>query len=210
MTLGTAPDGQRLSLGRYLLFAALCCGGCALDLVSKSWIFDRLGMPGSQPPWWLIPGAFCLETSLNEGALFGVGQGQVWLFSALSIVAALAILGWLFVAGAAESWLLTFALSLICGGILGNLYDRMGWPGLKWNLAHNGHAPGDPVYAVRDWLHVQVDSIGFDFAVFNLADSLLVCGVGLFILHTFRTGPATGGAASSLPTPSGEATRSAS
>lgn len=191
MKPGAPPVLPSIPLNRYVVFGLLALGGCALDLASKSWIFNRLGMPGSQPPWWLIPGAFCLETSLNEGALFGVGQGRAWLFAALSVVAIVTILGWLFVGKAARSLTLTIALGSISAGILGNLYDRWGLPGLRWNAAYTGHLPGDPVFAVRDWLHVQVDAIGFDFAVFNLADSMLVCGVALFVWHTFR---APGGA----------------
>lgn len=194
MTANPAPNETPVPVSRYGLFGALCFGGCLLDLFTKSWIFGRLGMPGDQPPWWIIPGAFCLETSLNEGALFGVGQGKVWLFAALAIVAILVVGWWLFIARAANSLLLTFALGVISGGILGNLYDRVGLPGLKWNYGNELHLPGDRVFAVRDWLHVRIDAIGFDFAIFNLADSFLVCGVGLFILQSFLAGPSCDGA----------------
>ena len=88
---------------------------------------------------WLWDNVFGLTTSLNEGALFGIGQGRVALFAALSIVALIGILYWLFVAGAAEDLLLTVALGPVTAGILGNLYDRLGLPGLI--------SEGEPVYA---------------------------------------------------------------
>jgi lipoprotein signal peptidase len=45
---------------------------------------------------------------------------------------------------------------------------------------------GEPVYAVRDWLHFEIAAIGFDWPVFNIADSLLVCGAALLFWHALR------------------------
>ena len=84
--------------------------------------------------WWLWKDVVGLQTSLNEGALFGWGQGFWQLFAALSVAAALAILYWLFVAGAAADLLLTLALSCVSAGIFGNLYDRLGIPVLRVEL----------------------------------------------------------------------------
>ena len=129
----------------------------------------------------LVPGIFSLTTSLNEGALFGMGQGMTLVFAGLSLLAAAGIFYWLIFAGAGRDLWLTVALALIMAGIGGNLYDRLGLPGLVW------HAPdpraGLPVYAVRDWLHFQIQSIGFDWAVFNLADSMLVVGAVMLFWH---------------------------
>ena len=110
---------QAVSRGRYLLFVTLALGGCALDLLSKSWVFARLGMPGQNDHLWLFDGVLGLTTSLNEGALFGFGRGRGMLFSALSIAALVGIVGWLFAVGAARDRLLTVAVGLISGGILG-------------------------------------------------------------------------------------------
>jgi signal peptidase II len=158
---------------RYLVFFALAILGCLLDLATKSWIFDRLGLPHEQDVWWLWKDVFGLQTSLNEGALFGIGQGRVGFFSGMSVIAAVAIFVWLFVARAARDWLVTVASGLICAGILGNLYDRLGLPGLRWN--------GEPVYAVRDWILVMIGT--WPWPTFNLADSMLVAGAGLIVIH---------------------------
>lgn len=167
---------------RYLVFFSLAIGGCLLDLATKSWIFDRLGMPLGKPVWWLWEDVFGLQTSLNEGALFGLGQGQVSFFSVMSVVAAIAICVWLFVVGAARQWLVTVACGLITAGILGNLYDRLGLPGLHWNYPNPPlHELGDPVFAVRDWILVMIGS--WPWPTFNLADSMLVTGAGLIIIH---------------------------
>jgi signal peptidase II len=155
--------------------------GIAADLATKSWIFDRLGMPSAHPPIVLIPGIFSLTTSLNEGALFGLGKGMTFVFACLSLLAAVGILYWLVFGGASRDLWLTVALGFIMAGICGNLYDRLGMPGLVWTAPDPRE--GLAVYAVRDWLHFQIEAIGFDWAVFNLADSMLVTGAAMLFFH---------------------------
>lgn len=199
LTVSSAPANcsdasvvaRAVPCSRYLVFFAIAVGGCALDLWTKSWIFRRLGVPlveggRASPPIWLVGDVFGFETNLNEGALFGIGQGQVFVFAGLSCLAAVGVLYWLFVARAARDLHLTIALGFVLAGVLGNLYDRLGWHGLTWGDGIRGHAVGEPVYAVRDWLHFKIDAIGFDWPIFNLADSCLVCGAILLIWHAFR------------------------
>jgi signal peptidase II len=173
---------QDVPRSRLLVFMAIAGLGCAIDLATKHWIFQRLGFP-QQETIWLVQDVLSLETSLNEGALFGVGQGFTFLFAALSLAAGVWILFWLFGRGAARDLWLTVALAAIMAGILGNLYDRLGLPGLTWPVTPI-HNEGDPVFAVRDWIHFQYQS--FDWPVFNIADSLLVLGAGLLLRETFR------------------------
>jgi signal peptidase II len=170
---------------RYVLFLCIALVGCAADLATKHWAF-RLPPPppvsqGENSAWWLIKGTVGLQTSLNEGALFGMGQGKVAVFATLSIAAALAILWWLFVTGAARDGLLTAALGCVTAGIMGNLYDRLGFSGLRWEDL-DLHRSG-PVHAVRDWILVMIGS--YHWPNFNIADSLLVCGAGLLLWHAF-------------------------
>lgn len=181
----------------------LAGAGCALDLATKDWIFAKLGMPDLEPPARPIvlwEGVFSLTTSLNEGALFGLGQGMTMVFAGLSVLAAVGIVYWLFFAGAAWDWLLTIALGSIMGGIFGNLYDRLGMPGLVWSAAPRR---GEAVYAVRDWLHFRIDDAQgrmiFDWPVFNIADSLLVCGAALLLWNAFWPGGAGGGESKESP-----------
>lgn len=169
------------------LFIALAAIAAALDLVTKSLLFAQLGMPGERPPIIVVPGALAFETNLNEGALFGMGQGMGMLFAAVSLAAIVGILAT--VAREAvrrEPWLV-IALALIAGGIAGNLFDRLGLPALKW------HAPlgrvGEPVYAVRDWIHFKLEGI-IDWPIFNLADTWLVIGASLLVLLSFLAKPA--------------------
>jgi signal peptidase II len=168
---------------RFAVYAALAITGCAIDLWSKSAVFAWRGMPGESGEWWIWEGLFGIETALNHGALFGIGQGRSGLFSVLSVIALVGIVYWLFVAKAAHDWLLTIALGLITGGILGNLYDRLGlWGGQD--------ASGATIHAVRDWILIayggaELPILGTKWPNFNIADSLLVCGAGLLIWHAF-------------------------
>jgi len=158
-----------------LAFAAIALLGCTVDLATKNWVFAWKGLPppfvhpGEHTPWWLIEPYVGIETALNTGALFGMGQNLVSLFAGLSVLAAVAIVGWVLFGGAARDWLLVVALGLITAGILGNLYDRLG-------LYSNGE-----IKAVRDWILFRYGN--FTWPNFNLADSFLVCGAGLLVWH---------------------------
>jgi signal peptidase II len=177
-------------LSRYAAFFSLVAGGCALDLATKQWMFDWLGVPGPGRPgpvWWLWTDVVGFQTSLNEGALFGIGQGGWVLFAVLSLVALLGILGWLFWAGAARQWMLALALGSVTAGILGNLYDRLGLPGLIWKDNTPLHHAGQTMHAVRDWILVMIGK--WPWPTFNVADSMLVCGAALLAWHAFWAKP---------------------
>jgi signal peptidase II len=124
-----------------------------------------------------------LQLSWNQGALFGMGQGSTWLFATLSVLAGCAIPIWLFYWRAAHDLWLTAALGSVMGGLLGNLYDRLGLPDLVW--PGRGGGIGHPVHAVRDWILVQW-SDQWRWPNFNIADSLLVVGAAALALHALR------------------------
>lgn len=173
---------------RLSLFSVIAALFCALDLGTKHWIFERLGRPGESDVWWLIPDVFGLQTSLNQGALFGIGQGQIPLFATLSCVALVGIIGWVW-ADSTRSVFLASTLGLITAGILGNLWDRLGLHRMRWSDfdADVWGCPremvGEPIYAVRDWILVMLGD--YPWPNFNIADSCLVCGailIGLYAL----------------------------
>jgi signal peptidase II len=183
-------------------FFAIMVAALAADLGTKEAVFRGLGMPGMGGRIVLIPGIFVLETNLNEGALFGMGQGMGMFFASVSLAALVGILVMVSRPSTmASGWLLT-ALAFISGGILGNLFDRLGLPGLTW------HAPlervGQPVYAVRDWIHVMVPGV-IDWPIFNLADCWLVIGAGMLLVTAMRAEPVT----PESPSPSSEPSRGA-
>ena len=177
---------------RPLLFTAVAAFAVISDLYSKHRVFDALGYPAGRSPWtkhWLDGSVrFELYTSFNEGALWGMGQGLSWLFAAMSVAAAAAVVYWLFVVGAARSWWLTLALALVTGGALGNLWDRLGLHGCTY-------PEGGVRHAVRDFLLFRFDLFGdgsWAWPVFNFADVYLVTGATMLALQSLRPLPAAG------------------
>lgn len=166
---------------RFLLFAVLAALCSWLDLVTKHQVFSHKQLfRGSE--WWLWEGHIGIQKGLNEGALFGIGQGASGFFACVCVVATAAIVVWLFRFGAASDLWLTVILGCITGGILGNLYDRLGLHGLTWD----GERAGERVYAVRDWLLFQWND-RFVWPNFNLADTFLVLGTIALFIHAWKS-----------------------
>lgn len=193
-----SPVGK-LPVNRYVVFAAIATLGCACDLISKHAVFDWLGvapdfLAASDAAtvdrwrgdsslghlWWLWPNRLGIQTSINTGALFGMGAGWWWLFACLSVIAFFGILTWLFIFRAAKDRWLNVALAFVSGGILGNLFDRLGlWDGagLKPEFQHG----------VRDWILFVWPEVKLrifnPWPNFNIADSLLVTGAIMLVMH---------------------------
>ncbi|WP_425397645.1 signal peptidase II [Aeoliella sp.] len=165
---GKAESAEASSLSyprsRIALFVLPAVLGLAADLVSKWWMFSQPGLRFGEI-WWVINDYAGFQLSLNQGALFGMGQGLVWLFATFGIAAAVALPIWLFRFGAATDALLTFALGCVMAGILGNLYDRLG-------------LHGEEIKAVRDFILLQWGA-DYRWPNFNIADMLLVIGAAI-------------------------------
>jgi signal peptidase II len=184
-----APPAARQSI-HWLLFIALGAGVAALDLWTKQWVFNLLQaqvqpvllqgverqMVVSQKPVVLIPGLFELEANVNYGAFSGWFAEHTGFLTILSAAALLVIAGFLWshlkAPGPHRFWF-TAALGLLCGGTLGNLYDRAvhGFVRdfVKWFLVWDGKP------------HVWPN--------FNIADSAICVGVGIiFVLILVDSG----------------------
>ncbi|MDP6468879.1 MAG: signal peptidase II [Pirellulaceae bacterium] len=194
MKAADPTDRNQIPASRYVLFSVIAVVGCAVDLGTKQAIFAWRGPPPPIGPpnneWWLIEPYIGIETAVNIGALFGLGAGAGRYFAALSVVAALGILVWLFRFGAARDRWLTVALGCVMAGILGNLYDRMGF----W------YETGMPVQwqsGVRDWILFRYGA--HTWPNFNIADSMLVCGAIMLMWQAFMDPGAKPANASSGP-----------
>ena len=166
-------QATRVPVSRFFVFALLAIAGTAADLLSKQWVFAWRGLPQELPePWWLVEPYIGIETAVNQGALFGLGQGKGWLFAILSIVASIGICIWLFVFKASISKWLTVAMGLVMGGIFGNLYDRLAIPNM----------PAEFRGGVRDWILFKYQD--YVWPNFNIADSLLVVGAIMLAIHS--------------------------
>src|SRR5688500_12458799 len=135
-----------------------------LDFVTKRWIETVLDY-GEHVP---LTSFFNLVLTYNAGAAFSflsdAGGWQRWFFTIVSIGASTLII-YLLRKHAAER-LFCIALSLILGGALGNLWDRV-------TLGH-----------VVDFLDFHV--AGYHWPAFNVADSAISVGAVLLVIDSFR------------------------
>jgi signal peptidase II len=115
-----------------------------------------------------ITSFFKLTYVRNTGAAFSflsdAGGWQRWLFAVLAILISIIIAVWLTRLKKQET-LLAVALSLILGGAMGNLIDRLAY----------GY--------VIDFLDVYYQT--WHWPAFNVADSAITLGVMLMLLESF-------------------------
>ena len=146
----------------YILVIALCV---AADQLMKFWTVANFELYDSAP---LLPGIAELTYIQNTGGGFSILEGHTWLLVALTAVL-MAVLGWLLIKKLFPHPLAMWSLTLILGGGVGNLIDR-----------------------IR--LGFVVDMFNFQFIrfpVFNIADICVVCGaIGFAIYYLFLDGKA--------------------
>ena len=130
-----------------------------LDQVSKWFIQSHYILMGKQV---IIPGFFSITYVQNTGAAWSILSGRQTFLVWVSVIE-IAVIAWFFFRNRKNSnRLYMTALTLILGGAFGNLIDRV------------------CLHYVRDFLDFII--FGYDFPVFNIADSALCIGVGLLIL----------------------------
>ncbi len=118
----------------------------------------------------IIPG-FNLTYVHNTGAAFSflseAGGWQRWFFAAMALIISVILTVWLYRLKSHET-LLAVALSLVLGGAIGNLIDRLAY----------GY--------VIDFLDVYYQS--WHWPAFNIADMAISVGVFLMLLENFGIG----------------------
>ncbi|MGH8800092.1 MAG: signal peptidase II [Casimicrobiaceae bacterium] len=165
---GGGPGAQR-----WWLWLLLSAAVIAADQWSKSIVESAL-RAGEQHP---VTAFFSIVLTYNTGAAFSfladASGWQRYLFTALALAAS-ALIVWLLRRGGGRVYCM--ALSLILGGALGNLCDRVTLGKVVDFLLVHDYLPFGGRLAAR-----------FDpFPAFNLADSALSVGVALLILDSFR------------------------
>lgn len=136
------------------------------DQLSKWWLIETLSLHETVT---VIPGFFNLTHIHNTGAAFGLfagegGDWRLWFFGGVSFVALLALIA-LYRNYRAKGFPYALALGLIGGGAIGNLIDRFSFG------------------SVVDFLDVYIGP--YHWPAFNLADSAICVGIGLFIWANF-------------------------
>jgi signal peptidase II len=129
---------------------------------------------GLLDPYRPVPLAPLLNLTLmfNEGAAFSflssAGGWQRWFFAGFALVMSVVLVVWLLRLKPRDR-LMAAALSLVAGGAVGNLIDRV--------LAGR----------VVDFVDVYVGE--WHWPAFNVADSAITVGVGLLLIASFRAEP---------------------
>jgi len=135
-----------------------------LDQTSK-WLIHKYFVVGQSDT--VLP-FFNLVFSHNSGAAFGflslAGGWQRWFFILVAAVISAVILRLLSTMSRETNWT-ACAMALVLGGALGNLYDRVVY----------GH--------VTDFFDFHLNT--WHFATFNVADTAICIGVGMWLLACF-------------------------
>ena len=144
-----------------MIFAAVIV---LVDQITKVWADASLvyGQPNPVLP------VLDITLHYNPGAAFSflsdAGGWQRWFFTVISAAVSVYLLVWLMKLRR-QQWLLSMALTLVLGGALGNLWDRV-------RLGH-----------VIDFISVHWGNAYFP--TFNIADAAISVGAVLLIIDTF-------------------------
>ncbi|MFJ7888178.1 signal peptidase II [Lysinibacillus xylanilyticus] len=108
-------------------------------------------------PW------FGILSHRNRGAAWGMLEGQMWLFSIVTIGVICAII-YFYHKEAKGKPLFQVGLMLLLGGAIGNFIDRI----------FRGE--------VVDFVNVLIPVINYDFPIFNIADAALTMAVVILMI----------------------------
>jgi len=142
-----------------IFFGAVFIFSIILDQITKKWALLVLKNSSSIK---IIDDFLRFSYVENRGAAFGILQNQIIFFVIITIVMITA-LGYIFFKNKNITKLTKLSLTLIAGGAIGNFIDRI-------TLGY-----------VVDFIDVRFGNF-YDFPVFNLADSFVVCGTFLLLI----------------------------
>ncbi|HVU34732.1 MAG TPA: signal peptidase II [Opitutaceae bacterium] len=168
----TAPAKSQLQrILAYRTLLGLAALVLVLDQLTKAWIVHHLpynsyGEAGGAIT--VIRGFFYLVHVGNTGAAWSMFSGMSVMLASLAAATLVAIFYWRRALGLRDR-MAQIAFGLLCGGIVGNLIDRL----------HYGH--------VVDFIDLHFGS--YVYPTFNVADSGICVGVILYLLHSLRTQP---------------------
>ena len=133
-----------------------------IDIVSKTIISNLMNVHDSII---ILKDFFYITYVRNTGAAWSILSNNTWIIIIISLII-IFFVGWYIYKNKPKSKLEIIGYSMILGGAIGNFIDRI-------------------VYGyVRDFLDFYI--FGYDYPIFNLADTFIVLGVILLIIYTWR------------------------
>lgn len=131
----------------------------ALDQLTKYLIVKKMELGESIE---VIEDFLYITSHRNRGAAWGILEGQMWFFYIVTVVVIIGIIYYIQKA-AKGKMLFGVSLGFMLGGAIGNFIDR---------VFRN---------EVVDFVNTYI--FGYDFPVFNIADSALVIGVAMLMIQ---------------------------
>jgi signal peptidase II len=189
MTDSPGPKpGSTIDRAKWILFLIVATLSLIADQVTKIWAraaLPTVSLKGAAScvvpddivnrtcqghPVSVIKGLWEWRLSMNPGSAFGLFSTQGAARIGLSVVGIIAVFGmlWMLRKARPDQRILHWALALVVGGAIGNLVDRI-WFGV-----------------VTDFVLWRYDT--HEWPVFNVADVVLVVGVGLMFIDIQKEG----------------------
>jgi signal peptidase II len=157
-----ADSAAAVSSSRTRLATCIVVAVVALDLITKAWAVSEL----DDGPVEIIGDTVSFRLARNTGGAFSLFQAFTPMLAIVAVVVAYFLVRTL---RRTRDTLLVVALSLVLGGAIGNLLDRL------------FRSPGFLRGAVVDFVHVG------DWPTFNVADSAITVGAVLVIVWSLRS-----------------------
>ena len=133
-----------------------------IDQVTKRIIATTMNIGDS---YEVIPNFLNITSHRNNGAAWGILSGKMTFFFIITIIILIALV-YFFIKDAQYNLFMQVAISLLFAGALGNFIDRI--------------LTGEVV----DFIDTNI--FGYDFPIFNIADSSLTIGVILIIIALLK------------------------
>lgn len=154
-----------------LILSGVILFGLALDILTKAIVVDKIPFGADVP---FIDGVLHFTYRLNTGAAFSFMENSPWFFVVLTALVSI-VLGYVLFSSKINNLVAFYSLGCVLTGGLGNLIDR---------FIHGA------VVDMIDCKLFGIPVISFspfsfswsDFAIFNVADCFVTCGVLVFIV----------------------------
>lgn len=130
-----------------------------LDQLTKWWIVSEMIL-GERIP--IIENFLYITSHRNQGAAWGILQGQMTFFYIVTVVVVIFIVYYIQKYGK-ENPFFGYTLGILLGGAIGNFIDRL--------------------FRKEVVDFIDVYPFGYNFPIFNVADSALTIGVLLMIIY---------------------------
>ena len=124
-----------------------------LDQLTKWFIINNMDLGESIT---VIEDFLFITSHRNTGAAWGILEGQMWFFYIITVI-------YYMKKATNEGLLFKLSLAMMLAGAIGNFIDRV----LRKEVV--------------DFIHTY--PFGYNFPIFNIADSSLVVGVGLLLIY---------------------------